>query len=74
MRVSAEEIEVRCPNGEYLFCKDETKPLHLHDFSLDCFSEKLKAYPDWDWALRWDYSQSEPWEIVITGFRRGFDG
>ena len=74
MRVSQEEIEVRCPNGEYLSCKDETKPLHLHNFSLAWFSEKLKAYLNWDFAVRWDYSQSEPWEIVVTGFRRGFDG
>jgi hypothetical protein len=73
MRVSAEEIEVRCPNGEYLSCKDETKPLHLHDFSVDGFREKLKPYLSWDFAVRWDYSQSEPWEIVVTGFRRGFD-
>ena len=71
MRVSEEQIEVRCPNGEYLSCMGKTKPLHLHDFSVDWFSEKLKGYPDWDWALRWDYSQSEPWEIVVTGWRRG---
>lgn len=69
MRVSS-EIEVRCPNGEYLSCKGETKPLHLHDFSLLWFESKLQAFPDWDFAVRWDYSQSEPWEIVVLGTRR----
>jgi hypothetical protein len=72
-RVSAEQIEVRCPNGEYLSCMRETKPLHLHNFSVGWFTEKLKAYQDWDFAVRWDYSQSEPWEIVVAGWRRGFD-
>ena len=71
MRVSAEEIEVRCPNGEYLSCRGETKPLHLHNFSLAWFREVLRAYSDWDFAVRWDYSQSEPWEIVVEGFRKG---
>jgi len=70
MRVSAEKIEVRCPNGEYLSCRGETKPLHLHDFSLDSFREKLKVYPDWDFCVRWDYSQSEPWEIVVEGYKK----
>jgi hypothetical protein len=70
LRVSAEKVEVRCPNGEYLSCKDETKPLHLHDFSLDWFREKLKAFSDWDFSVRWDYSQSEPWEIVVEGYRK----
>ena len=70
LRVSAEKVEVRCPNGEYLSCRDETKPLHLHDFSLDLFREKLKAYLDWDFSVRWDYSQSEPWEIVVEGYRK----
>jgi hypothetical protein len=71
MRVSAEEIEVRCPNGEYLSCRDETKPLHLHNFSVAWFQEKLGAYSDWDFAVRWGYSQSEPWEIIVEGFRKG---
>jgi hypothetical protein len=70
LRVSAEKVEVRCPNGEYLSCRDETKPLHLHDFSLDSFREKLKAYRNWDFSVRWDYSQSEPWEIVVEGYRK----
>jgi SAM-dependent methyltransferase len=70
LRVSAEKVEVRCPNGEYLSCRAETKPLHLHDFSLDWFRETLKAYHDWDFSFRWDYSQSEPWEIVVEGYRK----
>jgi hypothetical protein len=71
MRVSAGHVEVRCPNGEHLSCKGETKPLHLHDFSLSWFEEKLRAYRDWDFRVRWDYSQSEPWEIVVEGWRKG---
>jgi hypothetical protein len=70
LRVSAEKVEVRCPNGEYLSCRGETKPLHLHDFSLDWFREKLKAFSDWEFSVRWDYSQSEPWEIVVEGYRK----
>jgi len=70
LRVSAEKVEVRCPNGEYLSCRNETKPLHLHDFSLDWFREKLKVHLDWDFSFRWDYSQSEPWEIVVEGYRK----
>jgi hypothetical protein len=69
-RVSAEQIEVRCPNGEFLSCRNETKPLHLHDFSVDWFRKTLSGYIDWDWAVKWDYSQSEPWEIVVEGFRK----
>jgi SAM-dependent methyltransferase len=69
-RVADEQIEVRCPNGEYLSCRGEMKPLHLHDFSLDLFREKLKAHIDWDFSVRWDYSQSEPWEIVVEGYRK----
>lgn len=71
MRVSAEQIEVRCPNGEFLSCRNESKPLHLHDFNLEWFREKLSGYPNWDFAVKWDYSQSEPWEIVVEGFRKG---
>jgi len=71
MRVSAEEIEVRCPNGEYLSCRGETKPLHLHDFSVGWFRETLRGFVGWDWVVRWDYSQSEPWEIVAEGYRTG---
>ena len=71
MRVSSEHIEVRCPNGEFLSCRGETKPLHLHNFSMSWFQERLRAYPDWDFSVRWDYSQSEPWEIVVEGFRKG---
>jgi len=74
MRVSAGHVEVRCPNGEHLSCKGETKPLHLHDFSLQWFQDKLRAYTDWDFSVRWDYSQSEPWEIVVHGTRKCFDG
>ncbi len=73
MRVSS-EVEVRCPNGEYLSCIDETKPLHLHNFGLSWFQEKLAAYRDWDFSVKWDYSQSEPWEIVVHGIRKCFDG
>jgi hypothetical protein len=73
MRVSG-EVEVRCPNGEYLSCRDETKPLHLHNFSLQWFQNRLSIFRDWDWSFRWDYSQSEPWEIVIHGTRKCLDG
>jgi len=71
MRVSAEEIEIRCPNGEFLSCRAESKPLHLHDFSVGWFRETLRGFSGWDWAVRWDYSQSEPWEIVAEGYRTG---
>jgi len=69
-RVSAGKIEVRCPNGEFLKWRSETKPLHLHNFSAAWFKERLKAYPDWDWSIRWDYSQGEPWEILVEGYRK----
>jgi hypothetical protein len=69
MRVSG-KIEVRCPNGEYLSCRSETKPLHLHDFSLKWFQDYLSRFLDWDFWVRWDYSQSEPWEIVVEGVRK----
>jgi hypothetical protein len=71
MRVSVEKVEVRCPNGEHVSCKGETKPLHLHDFSLEWFRGKLANFTEWDFAVRWDYSQSEPWEIVVEGVRVG---
>ncbi len=70
-RVAAESLEVHCPNGEYLTCKDETRPLHLHDFSLNQFRKMLEAFSNWDFNVHWDYSQSEPWEIVIEGMRKG---
>ena len=70
MRVSAERIEVRCPNGEFLSCRGESKPLHLHDFSRGWFARFLSGFPDWDFSVRWDYSQSEPWEVVVEGCRR----
>lgn len=70
MRVTAGRIEVRCPNGEHLSCKGEMKPLHLHDFSRTWFQEKLSSLPDWEFVVRWDYSQSEPWEIVVEGIRK----
>jgi len=70
MRVSTEEIEVHCPNGGYLSCKGPTKPLHLHDFSAAWFRQKLASVPEWDFLVKWDYSQSEPWEIVVEGFKR----
>ena len=70
VRVSAGRIEVRCPNGEFKSCSGESKPLHLHDFSLAWFREAFKAFPDWDLAARWDYSQGEPWEIVAEAFRK----
>lgn len=68
MRVSG-EIEVRCPNGGYLSCRGEMKPLHLHDLSLEWFQEKLSVYRCWDFSLKYDYNQSEPWEIVVRGLR-----
>jgi hypothetical protein len=68
--VSAERVEVRCPNGEFQSCRDERKPLHLHDFSLAWFRNALKPFVDWDFNVRWDYSQSEPWEIVVEGYRK----
>lgn len=67
MRVSG-EIEVHCPNGAYLSCRGEAKPLHLHDFSVEWFGLKLSAFPSWDFSVKWDYSQSEPWEIVVRGY------
>jgi hypothetical protein len=74
-RVAAEEIEVRCPNGDPnwkygLDAYGETKPLHLHRLTREWFEEKLKAFPAWDWAIRFDYSQSEPYEIVVEGYRK----
>ena len=70
LRVSAKRVEVRCPNREFLSCRGETKPLHLHDFSLAWFRNALKLFGDWDFNLHWDYSQSEPWEIVVEGNRK----
>jgi hypothetical protein len=74
-RVADEEIEVRCPNGDPnlaygLAAYGETKPLHLHRLTREWFGSKLKSYPAWDWAMHFDYSQSEPWEIVVEGYRR----
>jgi hypothetical protein len=74
-RIAEEEIEVRCPNGDPnwaygLAAYGETKPLHLHRFTRESFEEKLKAFPSWDWAVRFDYSQSEPYEIVVEGYRK----
>ncbi len=71
LRVAAKEIEVHCPNGEYQTCHDETQPLHLHDFSLSQFRKMLEAFSNWEFNVHWDYSQSEPWEIVIEGLRKG---
>lgn len=68
MRVSG-EVEVRCPNGAHLSCRGEAKPLHLHDFSVEWFEKKLSAFHAWDFSVKWDYSQSEPWEIVVRGCR-----
>jgi len=62
-RVAAGEIEVHCPNGEFQTCRDETRPLHLHDFNLSQFRKMLESFPDWDFNVHWDYSQSEPWEM-----------
>ncbi len=70
-RVAANEIEVHCPNGEHQTCRDETRPLHLHDFSLNQFRKMLEPFSNWDFNVHWDYSQSEPWEIVIEGMRKG---
>jgi SAM-dependent methyltransferase len=68
-RVATGEIEVHCPNGEFKSCQDELKPLHLWDFSAGWFREQLQAFPGWDFLVRWDYSQSEPWELVVEGYR-----
>jgi hypothetical protein len=43
--------------------------LHLWDFSAGWFREQLQAFPGWDFLVRWDYSQSEPWELVVEGYR-----
>jgi len=74
-RIAEEEIEVRCPNGDPnwaygLAAYGESKPLHLHRFTREWFEEKLKAFPGWDWSVRFDYSQSEPYEIVVEGYRK----
>jgi len=74
-RVAAEQIEVRCPNGDPnwkygLDAYGETKPLHLHRLTREWFEERLKAFPGWDWCVRLDYSQSEPYEIVVEGYRK----
>jgi ubiquinone/menaquinone biosynthesis C-methylase UbiE len=68
-------VEVRCPNGDPnwkygLDAYGETKPLHLHRLTREWFEERLKAFPDWDWAVHFDYSQSEPYEIVVEGYRK----
>jgi len=74
-RVADEEIEVRCPNGDPnwaygLAAYDETKPLHLHRLTREWFELNLKSYLAWDWIVHFDYSQSEPWEIVVEGYRK----
>jgi hypothetical protein len=66
---AAGEIEVRCPNGEFKSCRDELRPLHLWDFSRDWFQKQLNLFHGWDFLVRWDYSQSEPWELVVEGYR-----
>lgn len=74
-RVADELVEVRCPNGDPnwkygLDAYGETKPLHLHRLTREWFEERLKVFPGWDWAVRFDYSQSEPYEIVVEGYRK----
>jgi len=74
-RVAAEDIEVRCPNGDPSWAYGqaaygETKPLHLHRLTREWFKEKLKAFPSWDWNVRFDWNQSEPYEIVVEGWRK----
>jgi len=75
-RVAAEEIEVRCPNGDPAWAYGvaaygETKPLHVSRMTCERFERDLKAFPGWDWNVSFDFSQSEPWEIVVKGWRKG---
>lgn len=74
-RIAAEEIEVRCPNGDPgwaygVAAYGASKPLHVSRMTRERFERELKAFPDWDWNVRFDFSQSEPWEIVVSGVRR----
>jgi SAM-dependent methyltransferase len=74
-RVAAEQIEVRCPNGDPkraygLAAYGETKPLHRHRLTREWFDSKLKNCPGWDWTVHFDHNQGEPWEIVVEGWRK----
>jgi hypothetical protein len=74
-RIAAEEIEVRCPNGDPgwaygVAAYGASKPLHVSRMTRERFERELKAFPEWDWNVRFDFSQSEPWEIVVLGVRR----
>jgi len=69
-RVSAERVEMRCPNGDHPSSFGESKPLHLHRLTQQWFEVKLRAFPEWDWSVRFEFSQGEPWEIVVSGVRR----
>ena len=75
-RVAAEKIEVRCPNGDRALpygvaAYGETKPLHVSRMTREWFLEGFKSLPGWDWNVSFDWSQSEPWEIVAEGVKFG---
>jgi SAM-dependent methyltransferase len=74
-RIAAEEIEVRCPNGDpqLKYGRDaygESKPLHVSRMTGERFERELKSFPGWDWTVGFESSQSMPWEIVVHGYRR----
>jgi hypothetical protein len=74
-RIAAEEVEVRCPNGDPdsaygIAAYGETKPLHISRMTKEWFDREVKAFSDWDWNVSFDFSQSEPWEIVVEGWRK----
>ena len=73
-RIAAAEVEVRCPNGdpELKYGREaygESKPLHLQRLTREWFEAGLKGFLGWDWSVGFDWSQSEPWEIVVHGYR-----
>jgi len=77
-RIATEEVEIRCPNGdpELKYGREaygESKPLHLHRLTREWFEAGLNGFSGWDWSVGFDWSQSEPWEIVVHGYRRCFD-
>jgi len=71
LRVSAGEVEVRCPNGDHPSAFGDSKPLHLQRLTAKWFEVRLKAFPGWSWDVRPEFSQGEPWEIVVRGVRNG---
>jgi len=73
-RVAAAEVEIRCPNGDRKLkygveAYGESKPLHVSRMTRERFERELKAFAGWDWNVGFDWSQSEPWEIVVHGYR-----